>query len=125
MNYWFIAAAIVITSTGLLHSILGERLVLGPLSRHTEIPRLLGSRRFMMQVLRFTWHLTTIVLLGTATIAALIARSSAGEADEAVAGLLAVTYLLCALIAVVGSHGKHFSWVLFLGSAVCMWLGRA
>ena len=60
MNYWFITAAALAAILGLLHSLLGERLVLGPLSHHPEIPRLLGSRRFMTRVLRFTWHLTTI-----------------------------------------------------------------
>ena len=78
----------------------------------------------MMRVLRFTWHLTTILLFGVATITALIARTGPGEVERKVAGLLAITYLGCSLIALVGSRGKHFSWGVFLVCAACMWMGR-
>lgn len=124
MNYWFITAAALAALLGVLHSFLGEKLVLGPLSNHPQIPPLIGSRRFMTRVLRFTWHLTTILLFGLATITALIARPGAGEVERAIAGLLALTYLGSSLIALVGSRGRHFSWGVFLVCAVCMWLGR-
>jgi hypothetical protein len=122
MNYWFIIAAVLAALLGVLHSYLGERLVLGPLSRHREIPRLLGSRLAMMRVLRFTWHLTTILLFGVATITALVARP--GEVEPEIASLLALTYLGSSLVALVGSRGRHFSWGVFLVCALCMWLGR-
>jgi hypothetical protein len=122
MNYWFITAAVLAALLGVLHSYLGERLVLGPFSQHREIPRLLGSRLAMMRVLRFTWHLTTVLLFGAATITALIARP--GEVEPEIASLLALTYLGSSLVALVGSRGRHFSWGVFLVCALCMWVGR-
>jgi hypothetical protein len=38
MNFYFIASALILIVTGLLHSFLGERLVLGPLSPDSGRP---------------------------------------------------------------------------------------
>ncbi len=120
MNYWFIGAAVLAIAIGLLHSFLGERLVLSPLSRLDSLPKLLGSRTFMIRTLRFAWHVTTVLLVGTAAIAVVIAQPETAEANGAAATVLAITYLACAVVAAVGSRGRHFSWVLFLAAGLLM-----
>lgn len=122
MNLWFVTAAVIATAIGLLHSFLGERLVLGPLSRLDTLPKLIGSRRFMIRVLRFAWHITTILLVGMAAIGILIARPGTIDTGPIVT-VLAVTYLVCAAVALIGSRGRHFSWMLFLAAGLLMWVG--
>ncbi|MDX1388498.1 MAG: hypothetical protein R3344_04880 [Acidobacteriota bacterium] len=122
-NPWFVGAAVVAVSIGLLHSFLGERLVLRPLERLDGLPQLLGSRRFMVRVLRFAWHITTVLLVGMAAIGIVIASDGVSRTAGSTAKVVAVTYLVCAAVAIVGSRGRHFSWVLFLAAGLAMWVG--
>ena len=122
MNLWFVGAAVIAIAIGLLHSFLGERLVLGPLSRLETLPKLIGSRRFMIRVLRFAWHVTSVLLFGLAAVGVLIARPGTIE-TEPISTVLVVTYLACAVVALAGSRGRHFSWVLFLAAGLLTWAG--
>jgi hypothetical protein len=123
MNLYFIVSALILIVTGILHSFLGERLVLGPLSRSPDLPRLLGSGAFMRRTLRFTWHVTTVLLVAVAGVLLILADPAAATNLAGIPRSLALACLACALIAGVATRGRHFSWVLFLAAAVTTWLG--
>ena len=123
MNFYFFGAALLITLLGLAHSVLGEWLLLGPLFRRGDVPKLIGSRRFAKRTLRFAWHLTTVLMWCTAAILIAAADPAAHQPLLRVTRILAAVYLVCAVVAGFGSRGRHFSWLVFLLSAVLIWLG--
>jgi len=123
VNFYFVSAALLIALLGLAHSVLGEWLLLGPLFRLRQLPRLIGSHRFARRTLRLAWHLTTVLLWGTAVILLAAAGPGAGSELLWVARILSLVFLVCALVAGIGSRGRHFSWLVFLLCAVLVWLG--
>ena len=118
MNGYLLAAGILSATIGVLHSVLGEYFILTRLGR---LPPVFGSETFTARILRFAWHITTLLLLGIGVLLALLARGFAGA--PLTARVFAATFLLCALISGGISRGKHFSWVLFLAAALLLWLG--
>lgn len=123
MNLYFFSGALLIALLGMAHSVLGEWLLLGPLFTRGDVPKLIGSRRFAKRTLRFAWHLTTVLMWGTAAVLIAAADPASDQPLRWVARILAVVYLVCAVIAGIGSRGRHFSWLVFLVSAVLVWLG--
>ncbi len=114
-----VVGGVLTALTGLLHSVLGERLVLGPLSRNESLPRLIRSRKFMMRTLRFTWHIMTVLLI---CVAAVLWHIAGGGGATGILMAIALTLLICAILSGWITRGRHFSWALFLGAAVCVWL---
>lgn len=124
MSPWLGAAALLAFAIGLAHSILGERYVLGRLFRRGGLPRLFGGEEFTRRTLRFAWHITTLAWWGFAGQLALLAaagpRPEAGLAGT-LADVVAVVFLVSALVAGGASRGRHLSWVVFLAIALCIW----
>ncbi len=120
MNYYLVAAALLAFLLGAAHSVLGEKTLLGPLFAGGHLPKLLGSAEFAKQTLRFTWHVTTVALWGLAGILWLLASGAPGG----IADVMALTFAVCAAVALVGTRGRHFSWAVFAATAVLVWLGR-
>lgn len=112
MTTWFPAAVLVLVA--LLHSVLGERLILKPLEAGAIPPTPIG-RAMTLKTLRFAWHLTSLAWLA---LAALGLRG--GEEN---APILGGFLWLSALIAFLGSRGKHFAWWLFLIGGTAASLG--
>ena len=123
MNVLLLVAGLLSALIGIAHSFLGERLVLGPLFRRGDLPRLLGSTTFARQTLRFTWHLTTVLLLGIGAVVMALSLSPLGPQSAWMLQVLAVTFAMCSLLSLIGARAKHFSWWVFLVIAVLLWLG--
>jgi len=104
-------SASLLVAIGLVHSYLGERYILIRLFRRDNIPKTMGSSEFTRRTLRFAWHLTTVCWFGFAAI--LISLSKSGLDRLAILDIIAATFLLHFLVAISGSKGKHFSWVVF------------
>jgi hypothetical protein len=104
------------------HSYLGERYILIRLFRHADLPRLFGGTEFTKRTLRFAWHLTSVLALG---FAALLVVLAAGTRDlsRAAAVVVSATFLLGGFVALIGSRGRHLSWVVLFAIAVLTWLG--
>jgi hypothetical protein len=118
-----IASAVLAFALGLAHSVLGERYILTRLFRRGNLPHLFGGETFTRRTLRFAWHLTTIVIWGLGAVLAAASRHSADPAAGLAARTVAVTFLLCAILAGAGSRGRHFAWAVFLAMAVLAWIG--
>ncbi len=123
MNFYFVAAAVLALAIGLAHSWLGERYILMRLFRVQNIPYLFGSDDFTKRTLRFAWHLTTVAWFGLAALLLILASFPRDASARILAGAIAATFLLSAVVALIGSRGRHLSWVVFLMIASLVWMG--
>ena len=123
MNLPLMAAAVLSVLIGVAHSVLGERLVLGPLFRRNELPKLLGSAEFTRNVLRFTWHLTTVLAVGIGVVIAYLASTPLTSQSMWVLRILSLTFGASTLVSLIGARGKHFSWWVFLIITFLLWVG--
>lgn len=124
MNFYFVIAAVLALAIGVAHSWLGERYVLMRLFRRQNIPHLFGSDDFTKRTLRFAWHLTTVAWFGAAALLLILASSPLDASARLISGVIAATFLVSAGVALVGSRGRHLSWVIFLLIAGLVWIGN-
>jgi hypothetical protein len=123
VNFPLLIGGLLSVLIGIAHSVLGERLLLGPLFQRRDLPKLLGSESFARRTLRFTWHLTTVLLVAIGAI--VMALSTAALSTQAmwILHVLAITFAACSLVSLIGARAKHFSWWVFLIIAALLWLG--
>ena len=104
--------SILLLIIGIAHSYLGERYILIRLFRREDLPKIFGGDEFTKNTLRFAWHLSTVAWWGFSAILLHLAQS--GEGSGLVGNIIGVTFLIHFVIALLGSKGKHLSWVVFL-----------
>lgn len=105
-----LAAAILVIGIGLVHSYLGEKYILIRLFRQ-PLPRLFGDDHFTRQTIRFAWHLLTISWFGFAAVLILLDLGIASGSRLSL--VIATTFAITGLIALLASRGKHLSWLVF------------
>lgn len=111
--------ALLLLAVGIAHSWLGEKYILRRLFRRKNLPELFGGQDFTRNTLRFAWHLTTVAWLGLAAMLVLIANNALTTAN---AGLvIAATFLVHGVAALLGSKGRHLSWPVFLLIGLLAW----
>lgn len=101
------------------HSYLGERYILTRLFRRADLPALFGGTDFTRRTLRFAWHVTSVAWLGLAGVLVAVAVPSRVGVLEVVSA----TFAASGLVALVGSRGRHLSWVVFFAIAALVWWG--
>jgi hypothetical protein len=105
-------AAALVVLTALVHSVLGERRILGPLLDTTEPgPRILRSR-LARAIVRFAWHFTSISWLAMAAVFAILAWLPPPAQRSAIVIVLGGSFLVMAAISVAISRGRHIGWPL-------------
>lgn len=110
-------AAVLTIAVGLVHSVLGEQRLIGPLLAPEQRHGMLAKSAFARGVLRFAWHLTTLAWWGFAAILAAFAVSPLAGHDGIVLVAIAIMFALTGLIALVASRGRHLAWPVFLAIA--------
>jgi len=115
VNPLLVTAALLAIATVLVHSILGERLILGRLQTD-RLPSIRGSRTITLRTLRFAWHVTSVLGLGMAFV--LLYQAKLNAPDEFVLRCFMLTFFVAFLVALFGSRAKHPSWLAFLMMAV-------
>lgn len=123
MNAYFALAGGLAILLGLGHSVLGELLLIGRLTRAC-LPPLAGSTDLALRTLRFTWHLASVFCWCIGAI--LLRLSLPASPDSQLAFVQSATTLslfASVLIVVVISRGKHPGWVVLLAIAILTWLG--
>jgi hypothetical protein len=123
MNLLLLVGGLLAVLVGIVHSVLGEKLLLGPLFQRGELPKLLGSATFARRTLRFAWHLTTVLLLGIGSTVVALSQSQLDPQAAWILRVFAITFAICSLLSVIGARARHFSWWVFLIIAVLLWLG--
>lgn len=119
-----VLAAVIIFVVALAHSYLGERYILIRLFRRQDLPALFGSDVFTRRTLRMAWHLTTVVWWGIGALLLVAAgRSPAALPQAQLGAIVAVTSLASAVVAFVGTRGRHLSWLAFLVVGALAWWG--
>ena len=116
-----LAAAFLASLLAVGHSYLGERYLLIRLFRRDDLPKLFGGTEFTKRTLRFAWHLTSVAWLCLAAV--LVKLNSHTPSRAELGALLAGTFATSAVVALVGSRGRHLSWVVFMAIALLTWLG--
>jgi hypothetical protein len=107
----YCAAALVVV-TALVHSVVGEQRILGPILNGAEpAPRILKSR-LARAIVRFAWHFTSISWLAVAAVFAIVAGLPAPVQTRAIVIVLGGSFLLMAVISVAISRGRHIGWPL-------------
>ena len=122
MSAYLLVAAGLSALGGVLHSILGERLILSKLTP-AGLPETLGSSSFTLRVLRLFWHLVSVAWWGLAALLVLLASMPVSDGNQRLASTIALTFLVSAAVSLIVSRGKHFSWGVLLIIAVVAWLG--
>jgi hypothetical protein len=116
-----IAAGILAVLLALAHSVLGERYILRRLFRREDLPKLFGGVEFTKQTLRFAWHITSVAWCGLGGV--LFFLDGGPWAGGGVAKVVATTFGVSGAVALVGSRGRHPSWIVFFLIAVLSWWG--
>jgi hypothetical protein len=108
----YLAAALII-ATGIIHSTLGERLIIIPVLKLENLPVIFGSTAFVKGTLRFVWHLISIAWWTFAYFLILAANNSINQ--TVVLNTICVVAFISSIFPLVLTRGKHYSWVvLFL-----------
>ena len=122
MSMLFLLAAGFAVLLASAHSYLGERYILIRLFRRPDLPRLFGGVEFTKRTLRLAWHLTSVAWTGFAAL--LIVQALSPSASWRAQGrIISATFALSGVVALVGSRGRHLSWVGFFIIAALVWLG--
>lgn len=121
-----LAAAILTLVLGLGHSIMGDKKLITPILEMQGLPAPRGSVRGTRLVLRFGWHLTTLLWCGMAVLLAWMHFVPA-DLSRPFLWMVAVVFCLCGIIPLASGVSGHTSWVyFFLISALVsyrLWLG--
>lgn len=127
MNWYFVIAAALAFLVGLVHSVLGERLIFRRLRQDGFVPtnggKLLGERH--VRILWASWHVLTVFGWCIASILLWLSlpsssTSSAWFIEQAVV----ITMLAGSALVFIGTKARHPGWAGLLAVAVFVWLGR-
>lgn len=126
MNMYFVAAGTLTFVVGLIHSILGERLIFRRMRSAGFIPTNGGQvlHEPHVRILWASWHLVTV--MGWCIAAGLLwlaLPSSIHLVQSVVPKAVAATMLASSFLVLVGTKGKHPGWVGLLGVAILTALG--
>ena len=98
---WLWVSGVLMAVTAAIHSVAGERRLIGPLvaSGSSAVPSA-GSRK----ILRTAWHLTSLFMLSNAIV--VIWPSSPSGLIRTIGGF----WLLVGLFSLISSRGRHVGW---------------
>jgi len=127
MNWYLVIAAALAFLVGLVHSVLGERLIFRRLRQGGLVPtnggNLLDERH--VRILWASWHIVTVFGWCIAYILLRLSffSSSASSAWFIEQAIIIATLTGSALV-FIGTRARHPGWAGLLGIAVLVWLGR-
>lgn len=120
MNFYAALAGLVLVLTGLMHSVLGERLIFRRMrAPGALIPTEGGSalREPHVRILWATWHALSVIGWAVAAVLFWYSRNSQ-RLPEALAWILATGLLGGAALVLIGTKGRHPGWIALSVAAV-------
>ena len=124
MNLYLFFSGLLTVILALIHSIVGEILIINPLQKVEGLPAMFGSVGLTKQTLRLAWHITTLLAFGLAAVLFYYSQFSAFDSSQIfVLKSISITYFASFFVALVGSRGKHIAWFVFLLAAILTWMG--
>jgi hypothetical protein len=117
------AAAVLAVVTGLVHSVLGERLIFRHLRQGTLVPQLGAPplRARNIRILWSTWHLASVFSWAFAALLFSLANSPEAPLRQRVLQAVIAANAGGAMLVLVGTRGRHPGWVALGAVAVCTW----
>lgn len=126
MNTYFVAAAALAFVIGLVHSVLGERLVFRRMRLSGLVPTNGGTvlREAHVRIVWVSWHLVTLLGWCLGFVLLWLAQPShAPLAPSEVAWAVAVALLASSALVLVGTRGRHPGWLGLLVAGVLVVAG--
>ena len=113
-SMFLIAAALATLLTAFTHSFFGEKRLIGPLVTSNDG---VMSRLLAKQVIRFAWHLTSLLWIGQALLL-LRAASNPEYFDQPLIAGIGLLYVGVGLFDAAVTRGKHIGWPLLTAIGV-------
>lgn len=113
-NGLLLVAAMLLMVTAVVHSVLGERRLIGPL---VECRDGILARDLARFVLRFAWHLTSVTWLVLGLILVQLVHNPV-KARLWAASATGVAFIGVGLFDAVASRGRHIGWPLLAGIGI-------
>jgi hypothetical protein len=128
MNLYFLAAGILTFLVGLVHSVLGERMIFRRMRQQDIIPTHGGDvlREGHVRIMWASWHLVSLMGWGLAAMLMWLAFSPLAQATRnAIATMTMAAMLASSALVLLATKGRHPGWVGLLGVAVLLLIGMA
>lgn len=128
MNLYLLLAGSLAFIVGLVHSVLGERMIFSHLRTRGWVPVQGGQllREHQVRIVWASWHLVTIFGWCLAAVLVCLALPGGpGGPQMVIGGAIVVTMLLGAALVFAATRGRHLGWLGLLGVAVLTALGLA
>ena len=126
MNTFLVAASLLLALVGLIHTVLGERLIF----RHLRVAGVVASapagplRERHVRILWATWHAVTALGWGMSLILLQLAWTDpAAAAQTNVLWWVIGALLLASALVALGTRARHPGWIGLLLVAVLTWMG--
>jgi hypothetical protein len=126
MNTYFFAAGLLLILIGLVHSILGEKLIFRRMRQGGFIPTHGGPalREPHVRILWATWHVVSVLGFGFAALLLWLAQPAQAQLAQAfIAPTLIATLAASSALVLIGTKGKHPGWIGLLAAAGLIWAG--
>ena len=117
MNYYLLSASALTGIAALIHSVRGELLLVRHLKHVKDLPVILNDENAARKTIRMVWHSMTVFSLALATVLGYAAFNGTRFITTPV-WCIAVSMLVCALMAAFVTKGKHASWIAFLAVGI-------
>ena len=126
MNSYFAGAGVLAFAIGLVHSVLGERLIFRRMRAKGLIPTNGGEvlREPHVRILWASWHVVTVLAWCVGVALLWLAHpSNAQLAQSAVSKAIVGALLSSSVLVLVGTKGRHIGWVGLLAAAILVVVG--
>ena len=126
MNTYLTAAATLAFLVGLVHSVLGERLVFSRMRQGQFVPTNGGTllQQRHVRILWASWHVVTVLGWALAgTLLLLASEPTVSALSASLSQVIIVATLAGSALVLYGTRARHPGWVGLLGVAVLTWLG--
>jgi hypothetical protein len=100
---------------------MGERYFLVRLFKREPLHHF-GDAVFINRTTRIAWHLTTIAWWNAAAILTVFTFRELDNTTVIAARIISNIFLLSGLLSLVGSRGRHLSWVIFFAISLMKWI---
>lgn len=121
MDWRLLVASSITLGIAAAHSMLGEKRIVSPLLNMRFDFCRPERAAFICLTLRFTWHLTSLFILGCAALLLALAMAPIDVASILALEILGALFVASAAITGSYSKGRHIAWPLFACVGILSW----
>ncbi len=122
MNGYLFSAGIISLIMAIIHSLMGEKYFLPRLYKPV-LPFHLGTEIFINRTLRTAWHFVSLSWIGGGAALIYLSMSPHTPLFTGFVWIVGGWYLASALLSLLLSRGRHFSWVVLFAIGILTILG--